>query len=294
MTPYEIWSLAISIASIVISIVVTVVIYRFGRRIEKRNDKTEIERLAREFIIKFADEEILYLPYCVMANATHRHHKHIREIYNAFDALPSSVQKEILFLAGYDYEPIYDDSWVQESLNEIIEFAEKRDLGDPFLYGGCKHFYDAFDCSKHDVYEFSYEEEFFDDYFDTGSSYIGSNGLFKISFSLYLEFYYRTFILGENEQELAREDVPKPLDYLKEVKQFASCSTIGLAFWMMHSVSELSCLVLRDRHGGYLDDVDKSGFVYRGDAAPQTFEDLYYETLMDLYNQHLDKKKVFK
>lgn len=59
---------------------------------------------------------------------------------------------------------------------------------------------------------------------------------------------------------------------------------------MMVSVRELATYVERTRHGGYMDGIQIHGIIDLGDALPETFEDMYYETLMALYELWLDEE----
>lgn len=96
MTGYEITTLIISVLSLFASGFVSFAIFYMGKKSDDKRYKADIEYQARKFIINHGDNDILYLPYCVIASGVNRHHKHIRQIYNDFDALPNDVQKEVL------------------------------------------------------------------------------------------------------------------------------------------------------------------------------------------------------
>ncbi len=291
MTCYEITTLIISILSLLASGFVSFAIFYMGKKSDDKRYKADVEYQARKFIIDHGDNDILYLPYCVIASGVNRHHKHLRQIYNDFDALPNDVQKEVLKQAGYDYQLIESPDWIDEGIKEAEDFAEKYGFGDTFLYDGAKYFHRAFsDHSSALTSNYHELEPLFDDKLGWNSpetiKMVQTN---KLSFSLYLESYYRAFVL--NDETLTKKDVIKPLDYLKAVKDFPNCNEEELCFWMMVSVSELSALVLRTRHGGFLNEVNIDGEISRGDAIPETFEDKYYESLMSLYTLYLDKKQ---
>lgn len=291
MSCYEIVSLVFSVLSFLASITVSIVIFCVGRKADDKRYKTDIEYQARKFIIDHGDSDILYLPYCVIASGVHRHHKHLRKIYNDFDALPNDVQKEALKQAGYDYQLIEGSNWIEEGIKEIEDFAEKYDFGDTFLYDGAKYFYRAF--TKHSAaLTSSYHEleYLFDDklgWYSSQTKKIMQTD--KLTFSSYIESYYRAFVL--NDKTLTKKDAIKPLDYLKAIKDFPNCDEEELCFWIMESVCELAALVLRTRYGGYLNEVYIKGEINMGDALPETFEDKYYNVLMYLYALHLDNKK---
>lgn len=292
MTCYEITTLIISILSLFASGLVSFAIFYMGKKSDNKRYKSDVEYQARKFIIDHGDNDILYLPYCVISSGVNRHHKHIRQIYNDFDALPNDVQKEVLKQAGYDYKLIEKSSdWINEGIKEIEYFAEKYDFGDTFLYDGAKYFYRAF--TKHSAAltsNYHDLEPLFEDKLGWNSpetiKIVQTN---KLSFSLYLESYYQAFVL--NDKRLNKNDVIKPLDYLGTIKNFRNCDEDELCFWIMENICELSTLVLRTRHGGFLNGISIKGKISRGDAIPETFEDKYYEALMYLYALYLDKKQ---
>ena len=293
MSTYEIITLVISILSLMASILVSFAVFYMGKKTDEKRYRSDVEYQAKKFIIDHGDTDILYLPYCVIASGVNRHHKHLRKIYNDFDALPNDIQKEVLMQAGYDYELIENTKWIDAGLKEIEAFAKKYDLGDTFLYDGEKYFYRAFRnhaealMSSYNEFEYLFEDKIG---FYKGSPVNALKGTDKLSFSNYLESYYQTFVLNENSLKATNKDIIKPLDYLKAVKDFHNCDEEELCFWIMEIVSELSSIVLRTRHGGFLNDVQIKGEISRGDALPETFEDRYYEVLMDLYNLSLDEK----
>ena len=77
---------------------------------------------------------------------------------------------------------------------------------------------------------------------------------------------------------------------MKAINDFPNCDEEQLSFWIMVSVREMASYVVRTRHGGYMNDIEIPGVIYRGDALPETFEDMYYETLMTLYELKLDEE----
>lgn len=292
MTGYEITTLIISILSLIASGFISFAIFYMGKKVEDKRYRADIEYQARKFIIDHGDNDILYLPYCVIASGVNRHHKHLRQIYNDFDALPNDVQKEVLKQAGYDYQLIENADWVNDSLKEIEDFAAKYDFGDTFLYDGAKYFHRAF--TKHPsalTSKYHELENLFDDklgWNNPETKKIVQTD--KLSFSLYLESYYRAFVL--EDKSFTKNETTKPLDYLKEIKDFPNCEEEELCFWIMVSVRKMASYVERTRHGGYMNEIEITGAIYRGDAVSETFEDMYYETLMALYELKLDKKII--
>ena len=288
---YEIVSLIISVLSLIASGLISFAVFYMGRKVENKRYRTDIEYQARKFIIEHGDSEILYLPYCVIASGVNRHHKHLRQIYNDFDALPNDVQKEVLKQADYDYQPIESADWINEGIEEIEAFIEKFDFGESFLYDNAKYFHRAF--AKHAsslVSKYRESEYLFDD--KLGWHLPNTNTICqtdKLTFSLYLEYYYQAFVL--NDKSFVKDKATKPLNYLISVKNFPECDEEELCFWMTEIVIEFAALVLRTRHGGFLNGVYINGEIKRGDAVPETFEDKYYEALMYLYSLYLDKKQ---
>lgn len=289
---YEIVSLIISILSLIASGLISFAVFYMGKKVENKRYRADIEYQARKFIIDHGDNDILYLPYCIIASGVNRHHKHLRQIYNDFDALPNDVQKEVLKQAGYDYQLIGSSNWIDEGIKEIESFAEKYDFGDTFLYDGAKYFHRAFTKHSSALTSKYYElENLFDDklgWNNPETKKIVQTD--KLSFSLYLESYYRAFVL--EDKSFTKNETTKPLDYLKEIKDFPNCEEEELCFWVMVSVREMASYVERTRHGGYMNEIEITDAIHRGDAEPETFEDMYYETLMALYELELDRKII--
>lgn len=292
MTGYETATLIISILSLISSVFISFIIFYMGRKYDKKRYRADVEYLARKFIIDHGDNNILYLPYCVIASIVHRHHKHLRQIYNDFNALPNDVQKEVLKQAGYDYQLIENVNRVNDGIKEIMTFAEKYDFGDTFLYDDAKYFHRAFTkyssvlTSEYNKLEFDINGEL--------SRCQSESKVFPLSnnfcFSFYLESYYKAVVLGNNSFE--KYKTIKPLDYLKEIKNLSNCSEEELCFWIMISVREMAFYVERTRHGGYMNELEIPGAINPGDTKPETFEDMYYETLMALYELKLDEKFI--
>ncbi|QEX45892.1 hypothetical protein [Mycoplasmoides gallisepticum] len=293
MTGYEITTLIINILSLFASGLVSFAIFYMGKKSDNKKYKADVEYQARKFIIDHGNNDILYLPYCVIASGVNRHHKHIRQIYNDFNALPNDVQKEVLKQAGSDYQLIESSDWIDEGIKEIIDFAEKYDFGDTFLYERAKYFHKAFSdhssalASKYNEPEFLFEDIL--GWYSSGTIskiFLQTN---KLDFFTYLESYYQAFVL--NDKRLNKSDAIKPLDYLNVIKNFHDCDGEEFYFWIIEIVRELSILVLRTRHDDSLNNIDINGEISRGDADPETFEDKYYEALMHLYTLQLDRKQ---
>ena len=180
--------------------------------------------------------------------------------------------------------------WINDGIKEIEHFVKKYDFGDTFLYDGVKYFHRAFAehssalTSKYHELEYIFDDKL--GWYTTKSKNIVQ--IDKLSFSLYLESYYRAFVLADNS--LNKKEAIKPLDYLSEIKDFANCNEEEHCFWIMVLVREMASYVERTRHDGYMNDIEIAGAIHRGDAEPKTFEDMYYETLMALYELELDEK----
>lgn len=289
MSFYEIVTLVISILSLFASVTISFVIFFMSKKIDNKKYQLDIEHQARKFIIDHGDNEILYLPYCVIASGVNRHHKHIRKIYNNFDALPNDVQKEVLKQTGYGYKLIDDFSWIDEGLEKIKKFTEQYDFGFSLLHDDAKYFSGLFTkYSSALVSKYNEVECLFDDLLEWQQTPFNTPN--KIPFSSYIESYYRTFIIGENEKDFKKENVIKPLDYLNRVKNLRNCDEEELCFWIMVIVRELASYVERTRHGGYMNGINIPGIICCGDALPETFEDMYYKTLIALYKLKLDEE----
>ncbi len=292
MTGYEWLSLIISILSLFASCFTSFAVFYIGKKIENKKYKSYVEISARQFIIKYDENEIAYLPYCLMARCTHRLHKHLRVLYNDFNSLSDDIQKEVLRIKGYKNDLINDENWIYKCLDEIEKFARDNDLGETFLYDGYKYFYKV--SRKHSSCKI-------DSYFEREEKYENSLGFYlksvifngenKLYFRSYLESYYQVFVLNNNKNYLDRKNYPRPFDYLTKVENLENCNEDTICYWVMEIVSELADLVIRTNHGGYVNNLSKEKIILDCDTPPETFEDKFYSVLLKLYEVYLDEKK---
>ena len=73
------------------------------------------------------NEELEYLPLCVLAATLHRHDKHTRKIYTNFCRCTKELQCEILRQAEIDFILPDDNSWIDEGIDKRIKESDVKE-----------------------------------------------------------------------------------------------------------------------------------------------------------------------
>lgn len=268
----------IGFLSLVATIVLSVVIYKLERKhqkeieqLEKKNIKRVLEEKARLFIID-NNEEIGYLPLCVLAANLNCLDNHTRKIYNNFCRCNAELQEEILKQANIKTNFPTDNEWVDICFDKLRQDIKKHKLGADHLHDGAKYFYRAYE---------RYKDEKWKDLttiYDFDKIAIGSGFYVKKKQSLldYINEYF-LFLYSEHKPALYNHNPYPPFDYFWEMFGLGEASEIEVCRWMMEAVHS-SLIIIHNREFGV-----KEVNHIMGDSNPQTFEDKYYETLMWLY-----------
>jgi len=280
MTAYEIISLIISSLTLIATVTISFLIY-YLEKARERKKITEINNeIAKNFIIDH-DSEIAFIPLCLVASCKNRHRKHYRNIYNDFNKLSNDVQKEVLKQLNYDCDIILDNEWVNEGIRIISKFISDNKLSNvgDFLYDEAKYFHSAFEYyaeeeySHNDTYLQNYKDEF-----GLGKFLCSTDGSKKgfLSFRNYFQAYMDKVTIQKDF-----EAIP-PIAYLINVEDFYSCDKKNLCYWIMEMLSVISAYIINT--------TNKKWILCKGDASPETFEDRYYDVLINLFNLSKSKK----
>ena len=240
----------------------------------------KIEEDANRFINK-NNEDIVYIPLCLIANAYDKHHKFKRDIYNYFNLLNRDVQKEVLKQLNYDNDLILNNQWINKGIKRIRNFISKNDLGKDYLYENGKYFLNSINYADF-VYDGACEyEHIMPDvfnwnpkiFFDKGKAFAEN-----ITFFDYVDSYLNAKAKDPIKYNLHKNE--KPLDILANICNFNNCDSNILSYWLMEVVSSLSSMLLREKELS----PDEMFVLSKGDAVLETFEDRFLDVLMDLYN----------
>lgn len=283
----EIANLIIAILSLIATVVVSVAIFwlqrRHERELERQEDvrhKESIQEAAKIFIID-NQEEIDFLPLCVIAASVNPYKKHKRSIYTRFNKCSKELQEEILRQENIPLIIMSSSSWVDDCLKKFEADCEKYKMGRSFLYEGGKYFH----CAISDLQNEPLRD---------GSTFIfdvPSLGrvLFpdhKSDLTLYIDRYLEFVLRDREDTANTPERLPQepPMDMLNRMFNFGSCELKVLNFWLMKFIN--SGCVAFCRHG-LIEDSDaewRQLCIEYGQI--ETYEDMYYDTLLMLYTTY--------
>ena len=251
----------------------------------RREEDTRHQKVvddARKFVTE-NEEEINYIPFCLVANAYNNHHKFVREIYNRFNELNEETQLEVLSSLNYKQTPIQGKRFIDKGIDAVVDYLEKNDLGKHYLYDEAKYFHVAMDHPGEKCDLSSNTAHIMTDYFTLFPKCVLIDGQAQpegISFLTYLKAFLAFKKSGDKNFALYQSY--KPLDELDKAVHFGSCSESTIAYWNMEVVESVVLVLAKEKYSDYYED--DGLFLERGDAQVETFEDRYLSVLMALYN----------
>lgn len=281
----DILGLSIDILALVTSIVLTVLIYRLERRNEKRHEETEekarklaVAEAAKTFLIDNEDE-IDYLYLAVIAVNLKLKRKHHRSIITKFLRCSEELQQEILRQANIDAFTITMDD-VNTAIQKLDNaMRESHYYTRSILYDGAKYFHRAFerwaDITIEDPNPYIFEDFERSEWHGKDSELPWRVSRHTTNLSHYMLNYCNCKEMG-----LKQEDIQSPVDMVFEKCNLGSCDESTMTFWTMRIIID-SCRTVID-----------SNLMYFGfdDLVIETQEDMYYYTILILYNAFLRKR----
>lgn len=253
--------------------------------ISSRQKREKLENEANSFIVSHEDE-LAYIPLCLIASAYKRQGKCLRQIYLDFNRLSNELQKEVLKQLNYDCELISSTDWIDNGLEKVKKYISDNELGRDLLYDDSKYFKRAYNYRNH-KYDLckEYSHLFRSDllgkpnYIQRGLN-VTDDG---ISFDEYLNRYLR----AREEKSPIAAVVAKPIDALASAIRFNDCDEETVCFWMMVMVD--SCAEQ------LIDRLSKQQQIKRlpvCEGSLETYEDRFFVGLSTLYDlcKFKDKK----
>lgn len=282
----EIANLIIEILSLIATIIVSIAIFWLQRRHEKDIEKQE-ELRRKEAIIEAAkifiidnQEDIHLLPLCVIAASVNPYKNHNRPLYTRFNKFSKELQKEILRQENIPLVIESNSNWVNEYLDRFEEDCKTYNMGKSYLYEGAKYLHYA-------IKELQKEklENIDTNVFDVPQ---WNNFLFnsKRDLTYYIGMYLKNILKDRGYPVNSLELLPKdpPMDMLIEMFDFGSCDMKILNFWLMKFIT--SACVAFCRHGLIEDSEAEWRQINVSYAKLETYEDMYYDTLLMLYTTY--------
>lgn len=281
----DILGLSIDILALVTSIVLTVLIYRLERRNDKRHE--EAEERARKFAIAEAaktflidnEDEIEYLHLAIIAINLKLKRKHHRNIITKFLRCSAELQEEILHQANIDTFTITMDD-INTAIRDLDNaMRESHYYTRSILYDGAKYFHRAFERWAN-VFVEDPNPYIFED-FERSEWYGKDSELpWRVSRHTTNLCHYMLNYCNCKEMGLKQEDIQPPVDMAFETCNLGSCDESTMTFWTMRIIID-SCRTIIDP------DLMYFGF---DDLVIETQEDMYYYTILVLYNAFLRKR----
>ncbi len=283
----EVINLIINILSLLATISVSVAIFWLQRRheneVEKQEDlrrKEAIIEAAKIFIID-NQEDIHLLPLCVMAASVNPHKNHIRPLYIHFNKCSEELQKEILRQENIPLVIESSCNWEVEAFKKFEEDCEKYKMGKPYWWEGygATFLHDSIYYMQNDLGLGNINKYVFD--VPSLEKIVFPNH--KHELTSYIDEYLKYILKDKKDTADKLELLPQkpPMDLLREKFKFVSCDTKILNFWLMEYI--ISACVAFCRHG-LIDDIEAEWReIYIREDELETYEDMYYETLLMLY-----------
>lgn len=283
----EIANLIIAILSLIATVAVSVAIFWLQRRHERENErqaeirhKESIQESAKIFIID-NQEEIDILPLCVIAASVDPYKKHKRLIYTRFNKCSKELQEEILRQENIPLAILDSSSWVDACLNKFEADCKKYKMGRSFLYDGGKYFHCAIsDLQNEALGDIS---TFIFDVPSLGRVIFPDH---KSDLTLYIDRYLEFVLRDREDTANTPERLPQepPMDMLNRMFNFGLCELKVLNFWLMKFIS--SGCVAFCRHNLIEDNDAEWRQICIEDGQIETYEDMYYDTLLMLYTTY--------
>ena len=268
----------IGILSLFATVAVSVVIYIMQRRYEKEQRRREISEQAQRFMMD-NNSELVYLPWCVIAVNQSLLDNHSRKIYTEFCRLPTEVRDEVLKLADIRISVDYfsGKEWINECLDCLKRDIKEYKLGTDILYDDGKYFFrnKKYYLNNFDIFNY----RLFDPIYPVWSFESVLNKSGKKTLDEYVADYFR-FVTGD-KTSILKNNVQPPIDYVWRTLGADSVFEDIACGWVMALVDSIAINIQAVRCKSTLDYDDKLNIIT--DAKVETYEDMYYKTLIDLY-----------
>ena len=274
--------------SLLATIIVSLAIYWLQTRHEKEIQRVEnklkqkqLEEQAIQFRIDNCDE-LAYLPWCVIAVNVSRLKKHTRKIYTAFCRQPPELRDEILRQEGLKIRTISSDSWIEPCFEQLKRDIETYRLGRDVLYDGAKYFHRR---QKYfnQPYDFTHRRVFEQIVPPLSYAKVLGEGE-KTNIGTYINEYLRWLSSPDSTSRLTQAE--PPIDYVWISQNLAvTPDESNVCGWVMALVDEIVMTLYYGVFGGLKEQRDST------DAEVETFEDMYYRALLDLYYTYFLRNK---
>lgn len=223
---------------------------------QKRSAKYSSEVLS---FCKRHEKEMPLVPLCLVSDNVMVLRHNVRALYDDYSLCTEEAKRAICQLTKTDYIKFKDD-WINKCIDLFEKDIKKYNLGNrPFLYDGVKYLHRA-----HELGEVRVE---YTDPFVFRPLFANS----KTNSSL--TSYIREYLYHPEDHP----DWIEPIDMVWEEMELGSCPLEEMIFWVMRMIiSAIYQMPLGDYQNNTSIDEDYL----------ETFEDMYYYTLLVLYSRY--------
>lgn len=290
----DIIQIILSTLSLVATIAVSFSIYWLQTRHEKelRNaeftrQQHELEEQATRFMIDNS-EELACLPWCVVAANVARLQKHTRPIYSNFCRLSPELRDEVLRQAGIQLKTkdIPTNDWVYPCIERLKGDISKYQLGRDVLYDGAKYFFRS---QNYFAKEYDFQtRRVFGPIYQLSSFEAVLNPSGKNCIGRYVSDYFR-MVLGDTTGILKHQVTP-PVNYVwADLGAAETPDESEVCGWVMALIHEITLCMNAYVYKGSRNNTLERDTV---DSEILFFEDMYYETLLDLFYTYYAVKEA--
>lgn len=284
MSIAEIIQIIIGVLSLIATMAVSVVVAIVEKKRADREHKANLCQQVKEFIID-NEAELDYLPLCVFSNAVSQYAANKRQIYNRFNRCTEELQVEILRQQNIPISLIKDMEVFNKCLKKFDEQAMHYKLWDrSWLYEGGKYFHRAIE--RYRAEEITTDNPHVFDIPRLNGSLAKSFPDFKADLTLYMDRYLEFVLRDRDDTKDVLDKLPQipPFTVIDSMECFSNCDEKILCFWMMRFITS-GCLSFW-HHKLVADCEAEWRQLSIGDGVIETFEDMYYDTLMMLFTTY--------
>lgn len=230
--------------------------YSESKSKQKRSAKYSSEVLS---FCKRHEKEMPIVPLCLVSDNIMVLRHNVRSLYDDYSLCTEEAKRAICQLAKTEYIQFKDD-WVNKCIDLFEKDVKKYDLGNrSFLYDGAKYLHRALELGEVRV---EHADPFvFRPLYDNSKA--------KSSLTSYIhEYLYHT----EDHP-----DWPKPIDMVWEEMGLGSHPIEEMIFWVMRMIISSTYQMPLGDHQDIISIVED---------YLETFEDMYYYTLLVLYSRY--------
>lgn len=270
-------SLVVGVGSLMMSfLALTISIQTFVR--ENKKEREELENKANNFIIENNDE-IGYIPLCLIASSFNRQWSYKRKIYSSFNKLNNSLQKEVLRLLNYNDELITKNAWIDGGIIRVNKFINKFQLGNNFFVEKTKYYKNAVKFGNKKYKEnVEYKRIFSSMSFGLPSITFINNEPYDngLDFFDYLKRYIHAEINSDPKVKVSS----RPLDILISQENLLEADDESLCVWSMCVIDSIAEMIIEK----YKYDGFEPNRFPSGNYEIVTFEDRFLHSLSILFD----------